>query len=567
MANIDDLDLEEYEVVEDVPKQSLSIDDIAEEDIEEIGNEDVSTTEAALRGAAQGLAFNYADELIAGGKALVTDQTYDEALTETRQAFKDAQEAHPVAFTGSEIAGGMVGFGKIGMAAKGIKGVAALGAHGAINSLGLTEEDKLEEQFSDAFHGALLTAAGGTAIKGAMSGLGKLGKGLVEEGRGLAERAMGVFNKSSRRAFREMLDRKGIDADQFMDRLAAQTGVDGKPLLSGVKDQPQLLADVVAKKEFIGDEMGRVLKGIVDKNGDEIAVPSDSVMAAISEDITNKFTKDPSLFKWIDDAKKINTLLAAKAESSKTITPSELQLWKRNLMKMWRDDRDFAKLSEMETNVVKSLDDQIEMLVDTYGKGGKSLENFKALKQQYGTLAEANKFIAKSIDDDGRGLIGKLFKSVSWGNIALIGGLTGGYTGPMGMLIGAAMGAGLKTAAKSPGLQRSASKKLMKVGTYLEQNAGNTDIPQRLTVAATRGFTDFEDEIQRAEDHIDGKITSPEEAMELQTQVRSSGLSTRKKMEAMQQINNGFRPTVQDEPEDEFHKVYQSSKQKPGDRL
>ena len=68
----------------------------------------ISKTESAIRGGAQGLMFGFPDEATAALERLVTGKPYEQALQESRQAYQQAQEANPITYTGSEIAGGVL---------------------------------------------------------------------------------------------------------------------------------------------------------------------------------------------------------------------------------------------------------------------------------------------------------------------------------------------------------------------------------------------------------------------------------------------------------------------------
>ena len=125
MANKFDDDL-----FEDVAYQEPE--DMQEDLFEEVefGTEEpeVSKLEAVARGAAQGLTFDFADELAAYlaakpgpgrlqelaqpiAKTLeqtkASEESYREELEKQREAFRQAREAHPVTYTGAEIGAGI----------------------------------------------------------------------------------------------------------------------------------------------------------------------------------------------------------------------------------------------------------------------------------------------------------------------------------------------------------------------------------------------------------------------------------------------------------------------------
>ena len=124
----------------------------------------VSKTESALRGGAQGLSFGFADEATARLESIAKDIPYEQALQETRAAYKQAQEANPITYTGSEFAGGALTslIPGVGQAATGAKlgRLAAIGAGtGALSGLGFSEGQDIGEIARDVGIGGALGGA------------------------------------------------------------------------------------------------------------------------------------------------------------------------------------------------------------------------------------------------------------------------------------------------------------------------------------------------------------------------------------------------------------------------
>ena len=122
---------------------------------------EVSQLESAIRGGAQGLTFGFPDEATAALERIVTGKPYEQALQESRQAYKQAQEANPITYTGSEIAGGVLPalIPGVGQAATGAKlgRLAAMGAGtGALSGLGYSEGQDIGEVARDVGIGGLL---------------------------------------------------------------------------------------------------------------------------------------------------------------------------------------------------------------------------------------------------------------------------------------------------------------------------------------------------------------------------------------------------------------------------
>ena len=143
--------------------------------------------ESLLRGAAQGLSLGSADEITALLESALTSKTYDQALQESRNNYKAAEEANPITYNvgdiGSSIGAGLltggaglgVGLAKTGakvagkellkdMAKAGVKAAQLGGAEGLMRS-DATGTDRLK----DAAAGAALGGVGGSLIHGAAS--------------------------------------------------------------------------------------------------------------------------------------------------------------------------------------------------------------------------------------------------------------------------------------------------------------------------------------------------------------------------------------------------------------
>ena len=149
----------------------------------------VSKTESAIRGGAQGLSFGFADEATARLESITKGIPYEQALQESRAAYKQAQEANPITYTGSEIAGGVLPafvpggaiakagqlVSKIPLAGRAIQSLSAMsplakgvllgGTTGAVTGLGMSEGQDIGEVVRD--------VGIGTALGGALPVIGR----------------------------------------------------------------------------------------------------------------------------------------------------------------------------------------------------------------------------------------------------------------------------------------------------------------------------------------------------------------------------------------------------------
>jgi hypothetical protein len=159
-----------------MPQPKFNIDDLSKEYKSKISQMDIQQTsqpspspqvspvESAIRGGAQGLSFGFADEATARLESILKNVPYEQSLLESRQAYRQAQEANPITYTGSEFAGGALTslIPGIGQAATGAKlgRLAAIGAGtGALSGLGFSEGETAGEIARDVGIGGALGGA------------------------------------------------------------------------------------------------------------------------------------------------------------------------------------------------------------------------------------------------------------------------------------------------------------------------------------------------------------------------------------------------------------------------
>jgi hypothetical protein len=139
----------------------------------------VSQAESAARGLAQGALFGFPDEATARLESIVSGKPYEQALQESREAYRRAQEANPVTYAGSEIAGGVgtafiPGLGQAGTGAR-LARMAAIGAGtGALSGLGFSEGQNIGEIAKDVGIGGALGGALPIAGRGIAKGVQSL---------------------------------------------------------------------------------------------------------------------------------------------------------------------------------------------------------------------------------------------------------------------------------------------------------------------------------------------------------------------------------------------------------
>lgn len=188
----------------------------------------VSKLESFMRGGAQGGSLGFADEITAAGESslgsmgLVPDKTYDQALEESRQSYKHAQDTNPGSFLAGEIGGGVATTFIPGLGlAKGAKMASVAGRaafEGGINALGRTENDKLslgsaEDVVQGTMTGGMFGVAG--------YGIGKALKGITTAGKTASNLMEGVDKR-----FDDVIHPKQDPGWADIERVAKKSGLD-----------------------------------------------------------------------------------------------------------------------------------------------------------------------------------------------------------------------------------------------------------------------------------------------------------------------------------------------------
>jgi len=243
------------------------------------GPETNTEVESGLRGAAQGLTFNFADEGVGAIEALWETakgnpnefgKLYKKYRDESRANFEKAEQDNPVSYKAGEIAGGLA-TAAVPMGATATLGQAAItGARlGAISSLGQSKAEDAGGMIEDMSAGAAFGAAGGAAFKGLEKGIGAA-KNLpkifankkANEGLDIANQALSkesgsipvdnttVFKDAAQSAKNRMKSFWNPDVDPSFEEFAAiakKNGIDPSLLPEAVKFGPDSSASRAAR--------------------------------------------------------------------------------------------------------------------------------------------------------------------------------------------------------------------------------------------------------------------------------------------------------------------------------
>ena len=187
----------------------------------------VSQLESAIRGGAQGVSLGFADEATARLESLTKNIPYEQALQETREKYRLAQEANPVTYTGSEVAGGVLpafiptGATQAGAVAS-LGRLAAIGAGtGALSGLGYSEGKTTGEKLKDVAIGGTLGAALPVGMRGVQRGIQSL-KPVADEA--IKTSLTGFTGKT--RAFLDQLDKNPEQIKRIEEKFAGDIKTD-----------------------------------------------------------------------------------------------------------------------------------------------------------------------------------------------------------------------------------------------------------------------------------------------------------------------------------------------------
>jgi len=379
---------------------------------------ETSMPEALLRGAAQGLTFENADEIAAalsGVGGLVTGEgfgkAYEKGLEESRAEYAASEEEYPATSMAGQIAGGI---GQ-GLALSALPGASAASASktltaanrlknlllpsvtksagkniasaitsgavsGGLTELGASEDKGLGDLASGAASGAVVGGTLGAGIEGIKGIGGKIGQKISE----------------------------GIDKGEYPEifkqaRTAIRTGLEGQGFTTP-KDK-QILIDEAKSvaKDFVPQiseelkKVGNLRQKILD-NTEGVYIPVEkSVQALLDELKVNPYKKANSIRKQIQKIY-IDKRMALQGTP---FTPSAASSLAADIEDLMRTNKDVNKsISNLGYSTAKAIDDAVSMTIDTKTA-------LAALAKDPEALADYSKYIQTLTPDE---LLGKPLK-------------------------------------------------------------------------------------------------------------------------------------------------------------
>lgn len=511
-------EIEEFEARVAAEEGELTPEQIQElEEFQSAEEPEVSTIESGIRGAAQELTFGFADEIeaiadtavdqVLGNTELSISENFDQNLEQSRAEFAAAKDRHRVAYGAGQVAGfgasialGAGAAKATGLAVKGVKSAAALGAaQGALQSFGSSEDKMSNESIKD----ALLSAGFGGAVGG---GAQKLFSSIAKSDstqdfvRKRVYQAFGITTKPAKKKIEGVLRSQGKNMTQWVDDLSNEKVV--KLLDDGsIKSSSEPLfrfrdsqADIVRKAEeniAVYDEAReRLLKNIV--------VPDSSMVSKkVGKDISAVI--DPANlgkaeYKAVQDILEDIDFRVANIAEITADKGEKLVSGPVNLMDIYRirrgidkklnsrvfQEADPSTLNQIKIAARNSLNDFIDSSVDR--SGIKGLTKDKEIRSKLQSL-----YTVKDAVEEDVTLSRSPWRMFSDAIATVVGATAGKAIGAEPAAIGASV-LTLRRAAKSPRVNREMAIKISKLANAVENKGADAGkLVRRLAVASDLG--------------------------------------------------------------------------------
>lgn len=416
LSREEELELEELE--KQLPSIMKDYEDLKKQLAPEEEGPETSMLEAGLRGAAQGLTFESADEIAAGLEGLGGlvsgegfEKAYEKGLKESRAEYKKSEEEYPIASGAGQIAGGLTQGLALSMipgapaatagktaanlsklkklllptagssAAQNIKTAVRTGAiSGGLTELGASEDKGLEDLASGAASGAIVGGVLGTGIEGVKGAAGALGKKISE---GIDRGEYPDVLKQLRTSIRE--GRKGQGFVTPKDKQA-------------VTDEAKVVAQEIVPK--ISEELENVgeLKQLILDNSKTVLIPVEKSVSEMLEQLsTNPYKKAGTIRKQIQKL----YLEKRQALNGKPFTPSAAFSLAKDIAELMKDKKLNKSIKSLGFNTAEAIENAIEQEIDP-------AKAIAALKKDPEALALYSKYIQELTPEQ---LLGKPLKA------------------------------------------------------------------------------------------------------------------------------------------------------------
>ena len=434
----------------------------------ESGEQELTKTQSALLGAAEGLTFGAAPALVAAtetGKQVISDafdsfmsdemkqndnpsatisERYLKNKKNVDQMFEQAILDNPTAYTVGDISGtlstaALGGTFKAGATLA--KNASVLARQGTI-SFAHGVGDSSEETIDGVVKEGLGAAAIGTGIELASPVVGKAAKFTAKKLGDITPGALITFLGDKYSTVQTNLQKVGKDTVDWADRILSLKGADGKELITRTASRKELGKRFDDARQLAGQKMGQTLSmadNLLETAGkpidaqalrtqleSEFVIPSlNSVKVGEQEAgerilkyLDQSFTKAGSS-KLTKDAKTGLTIPSTERIARETISLNELHSIQNDIFTMTKFVPGADNVTGIYNNKLREvgskLSSKIDSVLDTDPvlKSSIDFTDYKQARQSYGDLKEGIKAIENSMQENGAGLVANAFnKSV-----------------------------------------------------------------------------------------------------------------------------------------------------------
>ncbi len=399
------------------------------------------------RQAAQGLSFNFGDEIAAGARSLFGDETYDQALADERAKIEEFARRNPGASLTANFGGALAGGLGAGLAVRGaakagnalagralgwgtsnpIKAGATAGtASGAVGGFGEGEgtdtEDGLGNRLEGALKGGVLGAGLGTVAGAASAAI----PGVTKAFKQYVTKDEDAVRQAAEREVAKAITRSGKTPEQLVGRATEDAGLGVPSALMNADDELTKLGEIVVGKGGAGAKsledtvkaqranapqrtIGNLEKGITDA---DFYGSQDDILRQLRETGRQHYDNapwmseevtDPRILKFLDSSYGRDAFNRARSIIEKEKLALEMEgkdashLVLKDLFEFEPDGVTIKGIREGVRPDMRTLDLVRRGLRDAVDSGFKGDSSIG--KAQAGALADVEKVYSRSLDD------------------------------------------------------------------------------------------------------------------------------------------------------------------------
>ena len=437
--------------------------------------EQMSELQSAALGAAQGVTFGFADEILAAtetGQEVITDavssfmknqanqddnpsasisEQYKKHKDSIDKMFNEAKKTNPASYLTGDISGSLassfltLGGGAAFKAGSLTKSALELSKHAGVGfaqGVGRSEDDTIAGVAKEGLEGAAFGIAGEAV--GPVVGAG------VRKTKELTKRVQAgsliKFLGDKYSSVEQNLSRVGKPVIEWAERLLDYGDGQGGKLVKVLKSRKDLLDDFKAARSNAGEEMGEILKRVdteFDVNIDTTSIKQELIDQVVLPYRNAILPEEKAVAKQLDDwldstfeniSKRSSTVDAKtglvipnKEYTPKNLTVADLQSMRskmyKNSQRLTRSEDPITKnVAQAKINMAGIIGDEIDSLMSTLGtKENPLINQYKQARTKYGDISEAITSLDNSLNEQGQGFIHKLVNDKMFAFTSLAG--------------------------------------------------------------------------------------------------------------------------------------------------